>query len=81
MEKFAYSWLDKLTQEQKAVRDSGTLGWRNEGDKRIGFVYGGVLHQTTAPRSLVTNTTDDEFRRWYMPQWQARSRGWQPASC
>ena len=43
-EKFMVSWLDKLRKEGKAARDQGTMGWRYEDSKRIGFVYGGKLY-------------------------------------
>jgi hypothetical protein len=67
MGKFMNSWMDKLREEQKALRGAGTLGWRYEDGKKIGFVYGGFLHHIDGSQTPVINTTDDEFRRHYMP--------------
>ena len=53
MEQFALSWLDKLLKEDIAIRDSGTMGWRYEDGKRVGFVYGNTLYQRTAGVPLI----------------------------
>lgn len=67
MGKFMNSWMDKLREEQKAMRGAGALGWRYEEGKRIGFVYGGFLHHIDGSQIPVISTADDEFRRHYMP--------------
>ena len=67
MEQLMVSWLEKLKNEQRAVRDSGTLGWRYDGGKKSGFVFGGVFYSIDGTVTQTTNTTDDEFRKWYAP--------------
>ncbi|HEX6825410.1 MAG TPA: DUF927 domain-containing protein [Nitrospiraceae bacterium] len=67
MEKLMSSWLQKLMNEYNALNESGTLGWRHEDGKRIGFVYGGVLHHVDGSEQPVVSTTDDAFKKWYMP--------------
>jgi hypothetical protein len=67
IERLMYSWLERLMQEQEAVRDSGTLGWRYEDGERVGFVYGGILYGIDGSESAVRYSSDDEFRKWYQP--------------
>jgi hypothetical protein len=67
-EKFMVSWLDKLRQENKAMRDQGTMGWRYENSARVGFVYGGKFYHENGSEIPLIGSTDDEFRSWYAPQ-------------
>jgi Domain of unknown function (DUF927) len=64
---FAEAWLDKIRALHVAQRDAGTLGWRYENGVRVGFAYGGVLHMSSGATAPLTNTSEDEFRKWYMP--------------
>jgi hypothetical protein len=64
---FAESWLDKLMKEDQAVRDPGTMGWRYEDTKRIGFFYGNTLYREDGRESAILATSDSEFRSWYKP--------------
>jgi hypothetical protein len=68
LERFAMSWLDKLRLEDHAIHDSGTMGWRYENGKRIGFVYGDKLYcenGTAVP--LAASAGSDMLRTWYKP--------------
>jgi hypothetical protein len=67
LEKFGMSWLDKLMTEDKAVHDTGTMGWRYEDGKRTGFVYGGKFYHVNGEISPLRAAGDDDFRFWYMP--------------
>jgi hypothetical protein len=67
LEKFAVSWLKKLLDEDEAIRDSGTMGWRYEGDNIVGFVYGDALHHEDGTTIRIIARADDEFRKWYTP--------------
>jgi Domain of unknown function (DUF927) len=64
---FAPSWLDKLMKAHIASRDSGTMGWRYEDNKRIGFVYGNTLYHSDGRDVPLLAASDSDFRSWYMP--------------
>lgn len=66
-EKFAVAWLDKLLREDTAVRDTGTMGWRYEAGKRVGFVYGNTLYHEDGKEIELVASTDNDFRSWYTP--------------
>jgi hypothetical protein len=68
--KFMPSWLDKLRQN-KAVREQGTMGWRYEEGRRIGFVYGNTFYSENGNEIPLIVSADDEFRSWYRPQGKA----------
>ncbi len=60
LEQFTVKWLNKLLDEDTAIRDSGTMGWRYDEDGEIiGFVYGNALHHEngTTNRSSPVPTT------------------------
>jgi len=62
------SWLDKLRKEDHAaVRDAGTMGWRYEDGKRIGFAFGNKFYHEDGQTVPLVTAADDEFRRWYTP--------------
>jgi hypothetical protein len=67
LHRFATSWLDLLRVEDTATRDSGTLGWRYEDGKKVGFVYGNVMYHQDGSKQAMVNPADDEFRSWYVP--------------
>jgi len=67
VEQFAVSWLDKLLKADTAVRDSGTMGWRYEDGKRVGFVYGNFLYHENGTDVPLLASTDNDFRSWYTP--------------
>lgn len=66
-EKFMVSWLDKLLKEDTAIRDSGTMGWRYEAGKRVGFVYGNTLYHENGNDVPLIASADNDFRSWYVP--------------
>ena len=66
-ERFMVSWLDKLLKEDIAIRDSGTMGWRYEAGKRIGFVYGNMLYHENGEDVPLIASADNDFRSWYLP--------------
>jgi hypothetical protein len=67
IDKLPVSWLAKLLNEDKAVRDSGTLGWRYTDGKMSGFVYGGVHYRDDGDEVPIVAAANDDFYGWYMP--------------
>ena len=67
VQQFAPAWLDKLLKADTAIRDSGTMGWRFEAGKRIGFVYGNTLYHENGTNVALLASTDSDFRSWYVP--------------
>lgn len=67
VQKFHVSWLEKLLEEDIAIRDSGTMGWRYEDGKLTGFVYGNVFYHEDGREMGLIASTDDDFRHWYTP--------------
>ena len=64
---FAISWLDKLSQEDVAIKDTG-MGWRHDADgKKVGFAYGNMLYRENGEVQPLVAAGEDEFRKWYMP--------------
>jgi hypothetical protein len=66
-EKFAISWLDKLQIEDAPTPRDLTMGWRYEGGRLVGFVYGNQLFREDGTVLPIVGGTDDEFRSWYTP--------------
>ena len=62
---FAPAWLDRIRVTQSAYRDTGTMGWRYEEGKRIGFVFGSTFFHENGSEVQITGSADDEFRSWY----------------
>lgn len=67
LESFVVAWMNKLQEEDVAVRDHGTLGWRYRDGEIVGFVYGDILYHEDGTQTPLVAATDDEFRRHYLP--------------
>ena len=80
VEKFAVGWMIKLKAEDTAIRDHGTMGWRYQDSKIVGFVYGSALYHEDGSETPIVRATDDEFRSHYMPVGTRRHGCRQPSS-
>lgn len=67
LEGFGMSWMEKLMREERAIQDSGLMGWRYENGKRTSFVYGSNLYHINGEVVPISSANLDDFRSWYQP--------------